>query len=88
MREVLDSEGGSHDNWIQRILSCYSKVKVKVLRIKFNKSHLGDPLLAKQSSIRFLYFENYIIDRTLEQLKPELSTAKPELGTAQPQLVL
>ena len=28
-------------------LSCYSKGKVKISRIKYNKSQLGDPLLAK-----------------------------------------
>ena len=45
MREGLESHGGSHDSWIQRILSCYSEMKVKVFGIKYNKSQMGDPLL-------------------------------------------
>ena len=44
MREALDSHVGSHDSWIKGILSCYSKVKVKVFRIKYNKSQTGESL--------------------------------------------
>ena len=47
MREALDSHVGSHDSWIQGILSCYSKVKVKVFGIKYNKSQTGESLLTK-----------------------------------------